>query len=534
MKCKKILALVLSCVMLLSLLAACDTDKPVDTKPQETQGTNKPTETNAPETTEPKKEITFPLAENIEVSVMATLGNGSYSLNDNICWKYLQERSNITFNTIDFAPSEAAEKQNLMMSSGEYPEVLYKCGKLDLDQYGMDGILIPLEDLIREYCPNLCALLDERNAWAEITAPDGHIYSLPAIGKTGGNGGDPWWINKGWLDKLGLEEPKSVEELYTVLKAFKEQDPNGNGKADEIPVGVYANRNSYSSLLSLFDGGSSYMDYWRVMDGQMEYLPTTEWFKENFLELFNKMYTEGILNPDMFTMDRDQFRAVCGAEEMVYGLIYDSSPQLADKNDCVNWVTLKPFDTDVFALTSGVIKGGLAISDKCKNPEIIMAWADFLYTEEGGRINRLGIEGVNYKINENGTWENIKGALESNVYQGTLMGTVAVPGILTDLYFDNPANDITRHINREIYLEGYGSTNVGVIMPSIKLTEEESEEYSVIFTDISAYVDNYVAECTTGIQDIDASWEKFQATLEQMGVERMIEIYRDAYARAIG
>jgi len=94
-----------------------------------------------------------------------------------------------------------------------------------------------------------------------------------------------------------------------------------------------------------------------------------------------------------------------------------------------------------------------------------------------------------------------------------------------------PASVHTRHLNQEWYgAEGIAAE--GVLMSAITLTTEENDDYSVLFTDIDAYMKNYAAECITGITDIEASWEEFQSTLKQMDVDRMVEIYRDAYARA--
>lgn len=536
MKFSKLIALILAVVMLLSLLAACNTEKPVGTQPKETQGTNKPEETKPAETTEPKEELSFPLAETMDFTVMAVLGNATYPLATNVAWQYLQELSNFNFITTEFAPSDAQEKMNLLMSSGEYTDIIFKSGKIDYEQYGMDGIIIPLEGMIRDYMPNLSAILDERDAWGAITAPDGHIYSLPSISHAlpRSDGGMFWWINKSWLDKLGLEEPDTIEELYTVLKAFKEKDPNGNGIADEIPMAGWDSINAYNSLLAMFGEGLGYKDWWMVIDGQMEYLPTTQFFKENGLELFNKMYTEGILNPDMFTMDRDQFRAVCGGEQIVYGMLWDSTcSYFSDPNEIFNWITLKPFDTEMFSLSNGVGGGGLSITDKCKNPETFLAFFDIMYTEEGGRIARNGKENVSYYINEDGTYQQISEGFESNVYQATLMGTVGAPCLLPDLYYNWPAKEVSRWTNNQLYGKDFGVATKGTLVPKISLTVEENEEYSVLFTDINSYVTNYFAECTTGIISIEETWENFQATLKQMGVDRMIEIYRNAYDRAV-
>ena len=531
---KKILALVLALVMLLSLLAACNNTKPVETQPKET---NKPVETKPAETHPQETEdpgITFPLAENVEYSVMITMGNSAYSLNDNLAWKYLQEMSNITFDTIEFAPNDASEKLNLMMSSGEYADVLFKCNQVDANKYGMDGILIPLEDLIKEYMPNLSAILDERNAWDRITAPDGHIYGLPNFNKTAPNAdsGMCWWINKGWLDKLGLSEPTSVEDLYNVLKAFKEKDPNGNGLADEVPICAWNTHSAYNALLGYFGHGQSYGSYWMVVDGELTYLPTTEWFKENTLEFYNKLYTEGLINADMFTMARDQYRASCGAEEVIYGMVWDSScGYFADDNERFNWIALKPFEPDAFGLNQGISTNAFSVTDKCENPEIILTLIDYLYTEEGGRVIRLGIEDVSYKINEDGTYSAIEDGFEAMVYQATLMGSANVPGMIPDLYNDMPADEADRWNAKEWYGEDYGIGSRGIVMPNIKLTTEESDEYKILHTDIQAYVQNYIAECVTGLISIEETWDDFQATLKEMGVERMLEVRGGAWDR---
>jgi len=535
MKCKKILALVLSCVMLLSLLAACDTQKPVETQSKETEGSTKPVETTPPTTEDPG--IVFPLEEQMEVSVMVTMGNAAYSVTDNLAWQYLQEMSNIKFNVTEFAASEVSEKAGLLMNSGEYTDVIFKVSALDANKYGMDGILIPLEEMIREYMPNLCALLDERDGWNTITAGDGHIYAIPMVqnGYQMGAGGMTWWINKGWLDKLGLEMPTSPEELYNVLKAFKERDPNGNGKADEIPLGAHNTHTSHNALLGYFGEGLGYSNYRMIIDGKLEYLPTTEWYKDNALKFYKQLWDEGLVNPEMFTMDRDQSRAVCGGEDVIYGMIWDSTPTyFADPEECFNWVALQPFDKSLFAIDNGLQKNGMSITDKCQNPEVLLAWADFLYSEEGGRVIRMGVEDVTYKINDDGTYEMIKDGFENVTFQGTLMGSATVPGKIHDIYYGKPVSLQTQHVNKELYSDGYGAFNGCALMPNIVLSEEETEEYSVLYADVNSYMRTYFAECVTGLKDIDATWDEFQATMKEMGVDRMEQIQQAAYDRAMG
>jgi len=100
------------------------------------------------------------------------------------------------------------------------------------------GVLMPLNDLIEEQGKLFQKAAVEIPMMKKLsTAADGQIYSFPSGG--GCFHCDPatrFWLNQVWLDKLGLEMPKTTEEFRQVLIAFKTQDPNGNGKADEIPL----------------------------------------------------------------------------------------------------------------------------------------------------------------------------------------------------------------------------------------------------------------------------------------------------------
>ena len=156
-------------------------------------------------------------------------------------FKKWQEITGVTLNIETVPEDNWATSINLrMMEEGNLPDFIYAGGitaAQEVDWGDDQGILLPLEDLIPQYMPNLSALLDADPVLrSSITTPAGHIYCLPWINDmprdlTSGK----YWINNAWLKKLGLSEPKTVDELYAALKAFKEQDPNGNGKADEIP-----------------------------------------------------------------------------------------------------------------------------------------------------------------------------------------------------------------------------------------------------------------------------------------------------------
>ena len=119
---------------------------------------------------------------------------------------------------------------------------------------------------------------------------------------------DNLFINKKWLDKLGLEMPTTTDEFYQVLKAFKNGDPNGNGKADEIPfsfLGNYAN----VDINSLFGswGVIDRPEHVMIKDGEVLFTPAEDGYKQG-LVFFRKLYAEGLIDGEAFTHNMQQYR----------------------------------------------------------------------------------------------------------------------------------------------------------------------------------------------------------------------------------
>ena len=220
--------------------------------------------------------------------------NGEYALGDTLAWKTWEDMFNIHVEIESVLGADLTEKRNLVLASGEYPDIFIKAGlgMSDLTKYGTQGLFVPLEDMIREQMPNLTAILDERDAWDYMMSSDGNVYSLPEVSTLGGANGT-YWINKKWMDTLGLEEPKSLDELYEVLRAFKTGDPNGNGEADEIPLFCVSN---YEQLLSYADFAYDAGTKTAVIDGVLTYIPTTDYYKD-FLADIAALFAEGVLDP---------------------------------------------------------------------------------------------------------------------------------------------------------------------------------------------------------------------------------------------
>lgn len=422
-----------------------------------------------------------------------------------------------------------------MLASGEYPDMLFKSGigMGDLTKYGGQGILIPLEDLIHEYMPNLTAKLDEIDGWQYLTSPDGHIYSIPEISARGEI--NLFWLNKKWLDNLSLEEPKSMDDLYEVLKAFKEQDANGNGDPDdEIPFSL--TQGDYLGLLKYsgfsYDEGSMCA----VIDGKLTYVPTTDYFRE-YVSYLAKLYQEGLLEQTSFTQGGEQQQAT-GQSGDVYGSFWTMGAFLTvgrDNDD--DYVVMTPFYEDTYPIITGIKVGTMAITDACEHPEVLMAWADYLYSEEGGILAWMGVEGKTYQVADNGKWEWMLGGeygddIATVRSSATIQGAQNHPSIQPDFWFEmSPEVDAD-----EVYLNNERQRIAGlgkVPLPMMAYTEEDNAQIATFRADIDGYINQFIAQVCTGEVDLESGWDTYLETMEAMGASALAELHEKTYNAAV-
>ena len=167
--------------------------------------------------------------------------------NEKLIFQRLEKQTGVKIDWRNYTGDVFGEKRNLAIASGELPDAIFNAAFSDYEllKHAKDGVIVPVEDLI-QYMPNLQAVLEKAPQYKSMmTAPDGHMYAFPWIeelgeGKESIHSLDAFpWINMEWLNKLGLAVPKTTEELKQVLIAFKTQDPNGNGEADEIPMSFH-------------------------------------------------------------------------------------------------------------------------------------------------------------------------------------------------------------------------------------------------------------------------------------------------------
>ncbi|WP_322176499.1 extracellular solute-binding protein [Acutalibacter caecimuris] len=178
--------------------------------------------------------------EPVTLTFLYVKGAGLRDLNENSMFQEMEKVTNVHIDWQYAGDADWGEQKSLLLAGGDLPDVFFGNNSLgDVDILTNLDLFVPLEDYIEEYCPNIKAAYEAEPIMRKlITQPDGHIYTLSSKLPLRPKACDVPYINQKWLDNLGLEMPTTVDEWYNVLKAFKEQDANGNGDLnDEIPFG---------------------------------------------------------------------------------------------------------------------------------------------------------------------------------------------------------------------------------------------------------------------------------------------------------
>nr|WP_249316711.1 extracellular solute-binding protein [Bacillus sp. FJAT-50079] len=447
----------------------------------------------------------------------------------------MEDKTNIKFDFRTAAADDYTQNKQLAFASLDLPDLLYGAELTPSEEsdYGSQGLLIPLEDLIDKYAPNFKKLMEENPDIApSITTPDGHIYALPGIDSSQTSKTPIMWLNGKWLEKLGVDKPQTMDEFYTLLKRFKEEDPGNVGNV--IPITANSPADLRVGLLPNF--GIVQDDGIYEDNGKVEYAWVQDEFKE-YLKYLNRLYEEQLLDNEMFSHTWEQFVAK-GDRVGIFSTWPIVQVGFEDVTEALNYPVLPPMTSvtnneKLTILMSDIRRGRAAITKDNKYPEATMRWIDHAYSEEGTILSRLGIEGKTFKWNDANQWELLQeeglSTTETNAKHAPGVGT-NVPMVLTEEFFAKEGGNPTilkiyEWISEE--LVPYAKSPY----PLVYFTEDEQKRVSALKPDIDTYFEQMEAKFITGAQPIDASWDEYVNTLKGLGIEELVEIHQAAYDR---
>lgn len=440
-----------------------------------------------------------------------------------------------------------SEQREMMMNTGDYGDMLLgqSAGLNDssVSSYVESGILIPLDDYINEeLTPNLCKVFqDYPSAKAVSTFVDGHIYTLPRYSEEqAGYLEDVLFINKAWLDKLNLEVPTTIDELYEVLKAFKTGDPNGNGKADEIPMMFGTGNSGYSfveELLCLWGLCTKPLtaDAFRaVRDGEVLFAPATDEYKELLLYI-RKLYQEGLIEPDVFVNENDNaYNAVCGSDPAIVGFTWNVSKAMSHPGD---YIAIDPIQVPGYEIKwrmhpgSVGIKNIVAITDHCEDVEGAMRWLDTFYTEEATLENWYGPVGETFEIRD-GMYYLIDESLRDGWTGENTVGGEGMPGIFRSSEVGTLLEPLDFILEKRVYYDQYKPYLAGPdeIWPRPYLSPEQTTVINEVYPDLRSYVLEKKAHFVTDpTADIEAEWDGYVNDLKNLRLDDFLEASQEAY-----
>ncbi len=477
-------------------------------------------------------------------------------------FKELEKATNVHIDFECFPVSGYNEQKNLILATGDYPDAFmgYACLSMsDLNQYGPMGVFIPIEDLIGQYCPNYQEVLEENPTLGGLSlAFDGHTYSWGDINDSPSR---DWpgnlYINKTWLDNLGLQVPTTMDEYYDVLKAFKEQDANGNGDPnDEIPYTFfsYQHINGYGGFFGAygeaeaFNAAGAPLNHFIVDENdKVVYLPLTEEYKTAIREL-RRFVTDGLWDRDGFVQSMDQYNGKVANPTPIVGSCYTWGPTSFAAECADQYLAITPLKATA---DSGPAKvnhrrnhisisaTGFSITNKCKNPELLAQWVDLLYDDVLTILAYQGIERVT-AIDEDGSVHyNEENEPDGTSFSVFVKNTNAFDGVPKNLNMTNRYEHmITESVTDkkiDVCLEIYANQPQSLTLPSMNFTTEEDEFINGDGKSCQTWVEQKQNEWLLNEgHDIDAEWDAYIEQLNKYNVQKYVDTMQQAYDRTIG
>ena len=436
--------------------------------------------------------------------------------------------------------SDWADQKAVLMAGGDLPDAFM--GSIcftESDIMTNLGSFIPLDDYIKDNMPNFSKILDsDPTMKALATSSDGHIYGLPAKKPCRPIIANQMFINKTWLDNLGLSVPTTYDEYVKCLEAFWDQDANGNGDpTDEIPYGGgYADPVMFYCLPFGTTIGADNTYDMTIKDGKPEYIPISDSYKAG-IEAMHQAYADKLIDQEIFTQDDSMRDAKLMAETPIVGSAAGwtaDSTFGANASEYVALPALKGPDGQQYISSDpehwNYSRYEFVVTTACKDPAKLLAWADQFYTDDASIQNFYGPFDTAVKKNDDGTYE----ILEPN--DGNSADTFAWINSLRDFgpkYVEDGFNDKVKYDGEngdasKLALDKDFQQYAKEAFPNVSYTSDQLNTLSTLYTDISNYVDSMEATWVTegGASD---QWDGYIDQLNSMGLDKFLTIQNDAY-----
>lgn len=504
----------------------------------------------------------FPIIKNqtLKMQVMGVSKPGYADYKDMSFFKYYNNLTGIDLEFVGIADNTVTERTTLALQSGDVPAAFRfyhnTFSDFQIYKYADEGMFVDLKNDIKTYAPNIQKILDEKGIEVALNqSSDGKIYTLPSkVATTVDYSSHYLNINKKWLDNLGLDVPETTAEFLEVLRAFRDDDPNGNGQKDEIPFALW--NWSAKFIYSFF--GIHMEDKTGIgldQTGKAYFAHTLSGNARSALEYWNLIVTESADKPQG---ERLMDTTIVGKSDGYYSAFRQQVNE--GKVGCFWWSYFNatyinkeilgdyiPIPYPTSGLTNAQYKlpgaaqpyasvptkGAFIITKKCTSVPALLRYMDYLYTDEGIMLCNYGPESEGlYKKNADGSYTLTAKGTSDNAKQvapissfgpsiNTLSVKLTVPSNEEKIY-----NDYVAKAN-EVYEKAHKENKV-VYFTDFQKTADEivSLRKFEYFWDKGGFAGRYV----NGADKL-TDYTSWVNELNQKGLTQYIKIYQGVVDR---
>lgn len=557
---KRVLALSLAVIMAAGMMAGCSKEKGKESL-NENPSKDNPTATVSP--TAPEGENSAESEKKLEkwpekVTLTWYLRGKEdeyyqHLWQDMEAIKAIEEATNIK---IEFKVATNDDSYIPMMTSGEYPDIITA---KNMERYPgrlaamyKDGISIKVDDLIDEYMPNLKKVLEDNPAIAKDLKLDSgeytffsQLYDTEDEADRQAKSVYGLGIRKDWLDAVGKDVPTTIDEWYDVLKAFKTQDPNGNGQQDEEPI-CFAS-SGWKYFLSAYGITE---DPTIGADGKVIFGFATDAYKQ-YLETMNKWYNEGLIY-NFFEKTSMQDREERVTNNLA-GAWKADAPHFDTKDSYLSRLREKVPTAEFAAVpwpkatADGVhytysdiasfSRDTTIITSNCKNKEAAAFLIDYFYSEEGSSLITWGIDGKSYDVVDGKKVLKPEMADEMDYYNSKVptLYKYADSGIVNFPSFGE-YSDFLLSTKSEGFIEACTVWSQGEMykMPyPAQLSPEQKDEVDSATEGMSGYINEMRYKFITGEEPL-TNFDAYVDQLELMGLNTLLKVWQECYDGYLG
>lgn len=491
---------------------------------------------------------------------------------------WLEEQTGYNIEFVFFSTENSAQQLATMVAGNEkLPDILcLSLGEAVRRTYGEDGYLLDLganffdneevmknyeyDDLLAKYAaPDIL-----ERVYTEGRDSEGRWWSFPYVSASiNARPTTMMYINKTWLDKLGLEMPTNTEELIAVAEAFKTQDPNGNGIADEIPMLGKAGAGSVGDISRWLINNWIYLNDTHLLNVTDEgeiYLPYDQEEYREALKYCNELCERGLLSELCWSIkDNSELKAIWTPVDEVakVGIVGGNITLSTNAGNPVmyEYEPLPPFEGACVSLNPVSINWYYNyITTDCEHPEAAFDLLCTMASPEGSRWQRYGEEGVDWEwatdyetgrkgikvLNADaygGSTDSTWGKIYNAFYWQNEEGKDLSPNYVAD---PNPPgnedwatvrqNKYEEHAKLCVAAEGNNPKNR---VYAINYSTEEREAMGNCDVDIWNFIGSQRGRFIVGELDInsDNDWENYVDELYSLGAQTFIDQSQSAYDR---